>query len=106
MGITVSVDWETVLHLTRSACCACDGCTTCEHQCRLPAEQAQARHEHTRAVGNHLLGAPLDQSKARKCERCDGYFDPRLRHQCASAGLGMLRRDHRLRRVATMRNVA
>ena len=102
----VIVDWETVLHLTRSECCGCDGCTTCKHQCRLPAEQAQARHEHTRAVGNHLLGDPLDETKAKKCLRCDGYFDPRRIHQCASAGLGIARRDHQLRRIPTMRDVA
>jgi len=106
VGMPVIVDWETVLHLTRSVCCACDGCTTCKHECRLPAEQAQARHEHTRAVGNHLLGDPLDESTAKKCLRCDGYFDPRRIHQCASAGLRTSRRDHRLRRIPTMRNVA
>jgi hypothetical protein len=102
----VIMDWETVLHLTRNACCACDGCTACQHECRLPAEQAQARHQHTRAVGNHLLGDPLDETKAKKCLRCDSYFDPRRIHRCASAVLRNSRRDHRLRRIPSMRRVA
>jgi hypothetical protein len=52
------------------------------------------------------MGDPLDESKAKKCLRCDGYFDPRRIHRCASAGLGIALRDHRLRRIPAMRNVA
>jgi hypothetical protein len=100
------MDWETVLHLSRSACCACDGCTACQHECRQPAEQAQALHEHTRAVGNHLLGDPLDATKAKKCLRCDNFFDPRLIHRCAPPVLRNSRPDHRLGRIPSMRRVA
>jgi len=100
------MDWEAVLHLTRSICCACDGCTTCAHECRLPSAQAHARHEHTRAVGNHLMGDPLDESKAKLCLRCDNYLDPRRAHRCPCTGPSNTWHDHRLRRIPTMRNVA
>jgi hypothetical protein len=101
----VGVDWEAVLHLTRSVCCACDGCTMCKHECRLPAAQAQARHEHTRAVGNHLMGDPLNESRAKFCLRCDNYFDPRGAHRCPCAGPSNLRRDRLRRRIANPHTV-
>jgi hypothetical protein len=97
----VDMDWEAVLHLTRNVCCACDGCTTCKHECRLPAAQAQARHEHTRAVGNHLMGDLLDESRAKLCLRCDNYFDPRGAHRCPCAGPSNSRSDRLRRRIAT-----
>jgi hypothetical protein len=99
------MDWEAVLHLTRNVCCACDGCTTCEHECRRPAAQAQARHEHTRAVGNHLMGDLLDERLAKLCLRCDNYFDPRLAHRCPCAGPSNLRKDRVRRRIATTHTV-
>jgi hypothetical protein len=106
VGMPVGVDWETVLHLNRSICCACDGCTTCEHECRLPSDQAEARHEHMRAVGDHLMRNPLDESKAKICSRCDRYVDPRRIHRCASGELCNPRGDRLRRRTPTTRKVS
>jgi hypothetical protein len=35
-------------------CCACNGCWQCEHDCGLPAEEAQKRHERTRAMFDEM----------------------------------------------------
>jgi hypothetical protein len=45
-------------------CCACYGCTEHEHDCGLPADEAQKRHERRRAIRDGMVKELIETGKA------------------------------------------